>query len=451
MELKLFWTWDHCTNWTLNIPGNQNCGSGNAYTKHPGVFLQDYKRAVDWCASNGIDGIGIVGLLRDRHGGVDTARELCTYAREHGVRIYIIAGLYGYGGIYYEGNHKYCLDRFLEKNPDCTARGTDGSIFKCLNYSPAGGTSAVTGGCPSSEKLKDFILESLDWLFKTIPELGGIQMEVGDLGVCQCEKCKAKSREDKTGYISFDAMSRIYPDAVKTVSNRSPDAWVICETYHHFMQNNAHESLFGYGTPEECLDKLTSIPENTFLQWVCDRQIADGSWNENSRLPSVMQKYRHIMRAHFGTYWSKHLRNALEVENIRKQCYLSHLSGLQGVSLFGESSHFHPNVEFNYLAFSYFTDHPMASIEKYADTVMAKRLGGKCLAEKYLNFASACREPHRILEIQKEIINILGHLKDFEQIRRWEYLASFLNAYYWESRQPDYMKGEIIKTSDINV
>ena len=84
---------------------------------------------VDWCAENRVDAIGIVGLLRDRHGGVETARELCAYAREKGIFVYIIAGLYAYGGMYYEGGHKYCLDRFLEKNPECAARDEQGRVY----------------------------------------------------------------------------------------------------------------------------------------------------------------------------------------------------------------------------------------------------------------------------------------------------------------------------------
>lgn len=71
---RIFWTWDHSTNWTLNAMGEQNSGVQNAYTKMPYVFELDYRRVVDWCAAHGMQGVGIVGLLRDRHGGVDAAR-----------------------------------------------------------------------------------------------------------------------------------------------------------------------------------------------------------------------------------------------------------------------------------------------------------------------------------------------------------------------------------------
>ena len=100
---RFFWSWDHSTNWTLHAYGAQNCGVSNAYAKAPEMFLQDYKRVVDFAAAHKMDAVGMAGMLRESHGGVEAARQLCNYAAEKGVRIYMIAGLFAYGGIYYEG------------------------------------------------------------------------------------------------------------------------------------------------------------------------------------------------------------------------------------------------------------------------------------------------------------------------------------------------------------
>lgn len=441
---KLFWTWDHSTNWRLNAPGNQTCGAGNAYTKGPETFLTDYRRSIDFCKEHGIDAIGIAGLLRDRHGGVDYARKVCQYAQENGVRIYLIAGLYAYGGIYHEGDHEYVLDNFLEKNPDCMGKNLDGSDL-LFSFPGHCGHKVVRQGCPSNPKLHDYILRSIEWVFKEIPELGGLQMETGDTGICLCEKCQErrqmKAEKDVSYLMSFEDMALIYPDAVNVVRNASKDAWAICETYHHFLPGDPG-TLFSFSgaTPSDKLSLLQKIPENTFWQWVCDVQLSDGSWKDTDSIPTELKNYQHIIRAHHGTYW-RGGRHALTLDAIRRQCCLSAASGAQAVSMFGEGSPFHTNAEFNYLAFDYFAENPDHSVEQFADAVMAPRLGGKTLAEAYLKFAVSGKEkPDTIPQIMQSIMEYSSGLKEYEQSRRWIWLASYLNSIYWESTQKGFVK-----------
>ena len=441
---KLFWTWDHSTNWQLNVPGNQSCGAGNVYSKKPETFLNDYRRSVDFCAEHGIDAIGIAGLLRDRHGGVEYARNVCAYAGERGVRIYLIAGLYAYGGIYHEGDHRYSLEKFLEENPDCMGKTVDGEDLY-FKFQAHCGHKITRHGCPSNPKLNDFLLSSIEWLFKEIPELGGLQMETGDTGICLSEKCRERrGMEVKKGIdylMSFEDMALIYPDAVRTVQNASKDAWAICETYHHFLPGDPG-TLFAFSgaTPSDKLRLLQKIPKEAFWQWVCDMQLSDGSWKENDSLPEELKPYRHIMRAHHGTYW-RGGRHALAIDAIRRQCYLSASSGLQAVSMFGEGSPFHTNMEFNYLALEYFSDHPSATVEQFADEIMAPCLGGKSPAEDYLKFAVAGKDqPDLIPQFTGKILEYGSGVSSYEQSRRWIWLASYLNSLYWESRQKGFVK-----------
>ena len=49
LQYKVFWTWDHTTNWCMNQLGKQNTGVGNHYTKKPEIFLEDYKRSIRFC------------------------------------------------------------------------------------------------------------------------------------------------------------------------------------------------------------------------------------------------------------------------------------------------------------------------------------------------------------------------------------------------------------------
>lgn len=428
---RFFWSWDHSTNWTLHAYGAQNCGVSNAYAKAPEMFLQDYKRVVDFAAAHKMDAVGMAGMLRESHGGVETVRQLCNYAAEKGVRIYMIAGLFAYGGIYYEGDHPYSLNRFFEKNPQCVGKLENGEPF-IKQFDGRYGYRPEPQGCPSSPELHDYILESLDWLFKELPELGGIQIEAGDNGVCQCERCKAR-RGAGSGTISAADMAGIYPDAVDTILRRKPDALVICEAYKHF--NDEAYNMFRTETPDEDLQKLFAMPENVFWQWTCDKQLNENSWHTGDEMIPALQKFSHVMRSHSGTQWRGAPRASFAVDKIREQCRLSHASGLNGVSMFGESSTFHATAEFNYLALEYFADTPNAAAEDFVRDVMAPRLGGNDAAAFFYEAAQLFEQPEKIPAANRQIARIAAGLTDDEALRRWHYLASHLNGFYWEVNQ----------------
>ena len=426
---RFFWSWDHSTNWCLNSLGAQNCGVGNEYSKDPDMFERDYKRAIDWCAEHKMTAHGIVGMLRDRHGGVDAARRVCAYARERGTLVYIIAGLFAYGGIYYEGDHKYSLEKFFEKNPETIAINKDGEKVRKI-CKGRGGTKREYQGCASNELLHEFVLESLDWLFREIPELGGIQMESSDTGVCDCPRCRARRGDERPDEpISLADMAAIYPDAAEAVRRVDPDALIICETYHHFLDKEA--KLFASENPDANLKKLLAMPESTFWQWKCDIALRDGSWTSDSRMIKNMQKFRHIVRAHTGTQWWDG-RYTLGIDLIRRQCELTYDSGLDSVSMFGEISPYHTNSEFIYLALEYFADNPHSSLHSFVEDIMAPRLGGISEAETYKEYADYYMEIDKIPKAIADIAKITVAQTDYEVVRRWQYLASFLNSFYFE-------------------
>lgn len=430
---RFFWSWDHSTNWCMNTLGAQNCGLANKYTKDPQMFEIDYKRVIDWCADHKMTAVGIVGILRDTHGGVDSVRRLCEYGRKKGVLVYMIAGLFAYGGIYYEGKSKYSLNKFFEQNPECIAINADGSRVYNRHNVGKKGTELEYQGCASSEKLHDFVLESLDWVFKEIPELGGIQMESSDTGVCQCPKCLARRGEyDAKEPLSLADMAAIYPDASKVILARNPNALVICETYHHFLDPEC--KIFGAEKPSADLKKLLDMPKTTYWQWKCDKMIKEDTWERGVEMISTMQKFRHIMRSHAGTQWWGG-RNTFEVDKIRRQCLLSYESGIDAVSMFGENSPYYANSEFNYLALEYFADNPYASMESFMQDIMAPRLGGVAKAETYNEIARLHLNLPKIPQATSEIAKIVAELKDTEAVRRWLNLGDFLNSYYWEKQQ----------------
>ncbi len=443
---RFFWTWDHSTNWLMNVAGEQVTGVCNPYAKEPEMFEKDYKRAIDWCAEHKMTAIGIVGMLRDRHGGVDAARRVCAYAREKGTLVYQIAGLFAYGGIYYEGDHKYSLNRFFEKNPDAIAKDRNG-LPVAVKYQGRYGVKDELQGCASNPYLHEFVLESLDWLFREIPELGGIQMESTDNGVCYCPEClKRRGNVSLDEPISLSDMASIYPDASETIRRVNPNALIICETYHHFLDKEC--KIFTDKKPSGDLKKLLSMPDSTFWQWKCDSVLKNGEWHEGDQMIDNMKRFRHIIRAHFGTQWWGG-RNTFAVDNIRRQCHLSHSAGIDSVSMFGEISPYHSNAEFNYLALEYFADNPRNSNDDFILDVMSDMLGGKQNAEFYFENANLFRTDYKkIPQIASDIAKITASLTDYSAIRRFQYLAHFLNSYYFELSRGTEISTMIKRDSD---
>ena len=66
---------------------------------------------------------------------------------------------------------------------------------------------------------------------------------------------------------------------------------------------------------------------------------------------------------------------------------------------------------------------------------MAPRLGGESFAEYYYEAAGLCENTVAIPAAVLNISKIASQIKDYEALRRWQYLASFLNGYYWEAEQ----------------
>ncbi len=434
LQHKFFWNWDHSTNWCLNTIGRQHSGVSNNYTKPTGEFIRDFTRMIDWCADHGIDAVGAAGLLRDCHGGEESVRRICGYGREKGVRVYLIAGLYTYGGLWHEGENRLSLNTFLRKNPHCMGRDVDGSPLY-INYQYPYGHIPQPMACSSHPEVNEYILEALALLFLKIPELGGIQMETGDCcPVCMCPRCRERRAELAGGErvlpeISLSDMSCIYPDAAQVVRSLSPEAYIICENYLHFSENGA------YSDPENpAVKRLLTLPEGTFLQWGGDRSMKKDIFKNAPALPEHFKKYHNIQRFHRGTQWDGG-RHTLAVDRIQEMCRLSYTSGMDSISMFGECSPFHVNTEINYLALQYFADHPLNTMEQFTCEVLPELLGGADLAREYLSFAVLNQEPSKIPGAMERISKITSKIKDLEHYRRWTYLASFLNSYYWEYQQ----------------
>jgi len=405
LKYRFFWTWDHSANWDLPAIGKQEFGANNRYSKNPETFLRDYKLLIDFMSLHRLNGLIIYGLLRDSHGGIEAARELCRYAKEKEVRILPGVGINSYGGIYYEGDHKYSLNNWLAKHPELRAK-TKRPWFEAIT------------ACPSKKENIQWHKEAIRWLCENF-EIGGINFESGDYGVCQCETCRKRRGEKRDEYMSLEDMSEQYGELFDVAWSVKKDLWLICECYF----DNILE-------PEK-FESLKRLSPKTIFQWT----INQGYWPKVKealtkevvfRLPDGQK----VLRTHMGSQWGRPMRKErymLRAETFAEMCQVVRQAGMDGCTIFGEVSDFNVANEINYLTFEEFSCNPHAEWELFVENNIGAILGGKQLAIGYLKLldppgnVESLREA--IEETKKALVTVDG-----EAHRRWIWLANKLYA-----------------------
>jgi hypothetical protein len=108
-----------------------------------------------------LNGLIIWGFLRDNHGGIQAAQELCRYANERGVKI--IPGVNidrNYGGFYHEGDHEFNMETRAQKYPHLRSMDENGKYLPRTL-------------CAEKGENRDWLRRGIRWLFDTFPS-GGI-------------------------------------------------------------------------------------------------------------------------------------------------------------------------------------------------------------------------------------------------------------------------------------
>ncbi len=434
VKVRMFWTWDHSTEWELNRAGAQTIGASNSYTKKTEVFLKDYTRLLEWCGRHGVDAVVIWGLLRDSHGGLESAKRLCEEAARRGVRVLCGVGLNAYGGVYYEGDSPWSLERHLEAHPELY--GLDARGNKMVFGLGVSAPKVAHHACPSRRENQEFAAESLRWLFRQLPLLGGVQIESGDTGVCVCGLCRERRRHPVSA-LSWEDMALTYPLAARAIRSVAAEAWIVCETYAHPEPHSGPVPApgFGGGKPawaDECLEKF---PEDVFVQWVCDdyvQPIATRQWTAAGAVSPGRR--RHVMRSHHATYWRGGIRGELAVDWMSDVVRQSVAHGFEGVSLFGEVSPFHAGAEMNYLALENYGSaaNPDADLGVFLRDVAAPLLGGEKEAGEYLRFARRPKEDRgSVPDAVNAIVARCAKLPP-DAARRWIWLANHLASLVYQ-------------------
>lgn len=429
IKTRIFWTWDHSSEWALNRPGAQTLGASNYYGRSPDTFIEDYTRLLQWCGRHHIDAVVIWGLLRDFHGGIDSAKQLCDVATANGVRLLCGVGLNAYGGVYYDGDSPYSLEKHLTRHPELYGIDLNGDKM-VYNFGMLGGPRLSHHACPSRKENQEFTAESLKWLFTELPQLGGVQVETGDTGICQCKTCHERRQHHEQGAsISWDDMALMYPIAAKAIRSISPNALIVCETYSNPEPSTDLEKPQAFGEnratwADECLARF---PEKVIVQWVGDAVSKPKDTVEWTTAGNVSNaEHSNIIRAHYGTYWGG-CRGEIAVDRIADLAQKSIAHGMDGLSIFGEVSPFNTGAEMNYLAFENLGSpmNPTASLELFFRDVGDPLLGGNEYGRRFLECARTSGDGRQVAEALKEIYTICAKLP-LDAARRWSWLANFL-------------------------
>lgn len=432
LPYRTFWNWDHSTNWELSQVGHQEIGVFNPWSKPPGGFLDDFRRCVDFMSLNRISAVVIYGFLRDSHGGIEAAQELCRYAMERGVRIIPGVAIGAYGGLYWEGKHRFNLSTWLDENPEVAADMERGVGFQLadlafpLNFPRSDYTRTA---CPSAPETMDWMTDGVQWLAETF-DIGGINIESGDYGVCGCERCQTRrgDREDPTRrdadaeFWSHADMADNFPRLFDAARSVNDNLWMYCELqWDNLLDDSAHSPFGG-------------MPEGAIYQHTMNRGYWERTKDAVTReLVESLPTQPNVLRCQFACQWNGDERTERYTDNSRVFADMSQAAdrwGMQGLTIWGEPSPFHVGTEISYLAFARFGYDPTLTWQEFIEDDVAPLLGGTDAAKNYLAVMGEMdTQQHLPSERIDELIAVArdgesAHEGDIA--RRWNYLQNRL-------------------------
>ncbi|MBI1878844.1 MAG: hypothetical protein HYR94_11600 [Chloroflexi bacterium] len=412
LPYRLLWTWDHSTNWYLEQVGLQEIGAMNYYSKPEDGFLEDYRRLIDFMSLHRIGGVTIYGFLRDNHGGVEAAQALCRYANERGVRILPGVGINAYGGIYWEGKHRYNLTTWLRQHPELRAIFDQPVAFHIPDFPKLWfpETHYTNAACPSKPENARYHEEAIQWLAETF-EIGGINFETGDYGACQCPDCATRRTTDETW--SLKDMALLYPRLFEAARRSRPDLWLVSEAYWDNILDL------------DALAPLADLPDDVIYQFCINRSYwptlkANLTREHVARLP----RSQNVVRTHMGTQWN-HERYELIARRLAEMMLLLHTTGMQGATIFSEVSAFSVVNEINYLAFARFGYDAGLTWEKFVADDLGPLLGGAEAADRYLELLAVPADTPALTCAAAEARDI-ATAQTGEAYRRWVWLQNRL-------------------------
>ncbi len=353
-KYRWFWNWDNRMEWggggsVVSVPASVEGGSTS--TKSTAAFLTDCKRSIDYMADHKFNGLIVWGLLRDSHGGLKAAQEVCRYATRRGVRILPGVGTSGYNGYYYEGKNCFNIDHWLAQNPHLRAVKEDGTPYGAL--------------CPSNPANMRWLDDGAEWLFENL-EIGGVNLEMGDFLVCYCQDCRearAAIRSSEPDYYKDMALS--HSVTLEKMRRLAPHAWLSYATYTGYTkQMETAPPAF-----------LAMIPDSSICQWTLTGMARN--WPAEAR-PTAKHNIGYL-------HWcnrSTQTEDDFYVQRIRDVCRKAAAAGLEGIDTYGELGADRLNVELAYLAWEAFLWQPEMTMDQFAEGYVARLYGGATAARE---------------------------------------------------------------------
>ena len=435
-----FWTWDHRCNWMLDDPGILNRGCTNRYLKQPGTYLEDYRRLTDMAAGLGVKGIVIWGFLRDAHGGIEYAKQVADYAAAEGVAIMPGIGTNAYGGIYYEGDHPFNIQNFVQKHPE--ARSID-----------AQGVPRDNGLCASHPGYVNWVTEGVKWLFREF-NIGGANFENGDFNVCYCSRCKEQLEgwPDEPEFWMHQCLG--YEPALEAVKNQLQNHLITWATYTGFLPGEVavpkHKSAYLRCSRPVVLDRL---PADAVCQWTLTRMVRDkplpltaylddgipAEALSNSRWPADVKpptNIRSVGYMHHGSMLWTPRRYDVAISSLKEGCLRAWRCGLEGVTIYGEMPSVHVPWALNYLAFSHFVHWPEDSLRRFGRETLGQVLSseeeGEAFAELLAHWDAGTLKDTQKKDIELRAESLWRDVqqgKDLTRWRFWNWLAQIAHGY----------------------
>lgn len=430
LSYRMVWTWDGHCNWaptveeTMALYVNENPAVGSMAVPYtPEGFRTHFTHAIDYFSDHKLNGLIVWGFLRDEHGGVEMGREISRYARQNNVRILPgVCSQGGYSGFIFSKTNKFNLEVWCQQHPELQARNEKGEF--------------VTGMIdPSKPENQQWLRDGAEWLFSSLPDIGGINLENGDFMSCYCDECRdARARPENDPNCFWDMMTSQKP-ILEVAKLRRPDGWMTFATYVGFTEATSRNIGKTSVYPPKFVNQT---PDNAICQWTFTGMTTPASWPDGVRPPAARFQDQ-IGLLHHGSLWGSPIDPARwwaapgawadEYSTLFPfVCGRIAQAKLGGLVITGQNGSQFPAHELNYLALEYFGWHPERTYEQFQHDRLEPCYGGAARASLFLKLLRSTEKTPGEIESSWLQAQNTGQEKDLDirQRVRWANLTAEL-------------------------